>query len=115
MSLLSRGEERYRVKVALHGPVKPDTLPSRVEADAPVHADHIPASLSAQEKSVARQAYAGLLWSKQFYHYVVKDWLAGDPSQPPPPASRLEGRNETETTLFPGESRSVARGRNATR
>ena len=36
----------------------------------------------------ARQAYAGLLWSKQFYHYVVKDWLNGDPDQPPPPASR---------------------------
>jgi len=37
---------------------------------------------------VARQAYAGLLWSKQFYHYVVEDWLEGDPEQPPPPATR---------------------------
>ena len=39
-----------------------------------------------EERRVARQAYAGLLWSKQFYHYVVKDWLEGDPDQPPPPA-----------------------------
>ena len=42
----------------------------------------------------ARQAYAGLLWSKQFYHYVVKDWLEGDPAGPPPPESRKQGRNK---------------------
>src|SRR5437867_4452139 len=40
-----------------------------------------------------RQGYAGLLWSKQFYHYIVKQWLEGEPAQPPPPASRLSGRN----------------------
>src|SRR5262249_34863037 len=38
------------------------------------------------EQAIIRQAYAGLLWSKQFYHYVVKDWLQGDPEQPAPPA-----------------------------
>src|SRR5688572_13465301 len=53
----------------------------------------IPRSLSTEQKNVARQAYAGLLWSKQFYHYVVEDWLKGDPLQPPPPAQRLQGRN----------------------
>jgi hypothetical protein len=53
----------------------------------------IPQSLSADERNVARQAYAGLLWSKQFYHYVVEDWLKGDPLQPPPPAQRWKGRN----------------------
>ena len=42
---------------------------------------------------VMRQAYAGLLWSKQFYHYVVKDWLDGDPHTPPPPPQRKTGRN----------------------
>jgi hypothetical protein len=41
-----------------------------------------------EARRVARQAYAGLLWSKQFYHYIVKDWLEGDPDQPPPPAGR---------------------------
>jgi hypothetical protein len=46
-----------------------------------------------EERSVARQAYAGLLWSKQFYQYSVHDWVEGDPSQPPPPAARREGRN----------------------
>ena len=62
------------------------------EADE-FYAERIPADASEQERSVARQAYAGLLWSKQFFHYVVKDWLEGDPSQPPPPASRARGRN----------------------
>ena len=47
-----------------------------------------------EARRVARQAYAGLLWSKQFYHYVVKDWLAGDPDQPPPPATAT-GRTYT--------------------
>ena len=42
---------------------------------------------------VVRQAYAGLLWSKQFYHYIVKDWLDGDRLQPRPPPERLQGRN----------------------
>ncbi len=42
---------------------------------------------------VLRQAYAGLLWSKQFYYYDVAEWLDGDPAQPPPPASRRHGRN----------------------
>jgi hypothetical protein len=39
-------------------------------------------------RAVAIQAYAGLLWSKQFYHYVVREWEAGDPLQPPPPPLR---------------------------
>lgn len=42
---------------------------------------------------VQRQAFAGMLWSKQFYYYDINHWLTGDPAQPPPPASRLKGRN----------------------
>ena len=52
-----------------------------------------PASLDEDERRVQRQAFAGLLWSKQFYHYDVRRWLQGDPTQPPPPASRERGRN----------------------
>ncbi len=44
-------------------------------------------------REVQRQAFAGLLWSKQFYRYEVSRWLAGDPLQPPPPPERLHGRN----------------------
>jgi hypothetical protein len=45
------------------------------------------------EAAVARQAYAGLLWSKQFYHYDVRTWLEGDPACPRPPRERQDGRN----------------------
>jgi hypothetical protein len=48
----------------------------RKEADA-FYAGRLPAALTGEERQVARQAYAGLLWSKQFFHYVVRDWLAG--------------------------------------
>jgi hypothetical protein len=46
-----------------------------------------------EEKMVQRQAFAGMLWSKQFYYYYIDQWLKGDPAQPAPPASRLKGRN----------------------
>jgi hypothetical protein len=49
---------------------------------------------------VFRQAMAGLLWSKQFYHYVVARWLAGDPGQPPPPLERRLGRNHEWRHLY---------------
>jgi hypothetical protein len=42
---------------------------------------------------VQRQAFAGMLWSKQFYYYDVPQWLNGDPLQPPPPGQRQQGRN----------------------
>ena len=49
---------------------------------------------------MARQAYASLLWSKQFYHYIVKNWLLGDKDTPKPPDSRLTGRNKEWMHLF---------------
>jgi hypothetical protein len=49
--------------------------------------------LSEDEKMIQRQAFAGMLWSKQFYYYDVQEWLKGDPAQPPPDAARLKGRN----------------------
>jgi hypothetical protein len=48
---------------------------------------------TADEAMVMRQAFAGMLWSKQFYNYDVERWLQGDPGEPPPPPSRLQGRN----------------------
>ena len=69
------------------------------EADA-FYESRIPATLGTDEAAVARQAYAGLLWSKQFYHYAVTEWLDGDPAQPVPPASRKHGRNAEWTHLY---------------
>jgi Glycosyl hydrolase family 63 C-terminal domain len=60
----------------------------------------LPPELSVDEKLVARQAFAGTLWSKQYYHYIITEWLEGDPSEPVPPPQRLEGRNHEWTHLF---------------
>jgi hypothetical protein len=60
----------------------------------------IPASLDPDGRRVMRQAFAGLLWTKQFYHYYVRRWLSGDPTQPTPPAERLRGRNHEWTHLY---------------
>jgi mannosylglycerate hydrolase MGH1-like protein len=60
----------------------------------------LPAALSADANNVARQAFSGLLWSKQYYHYSVRDWLDGDPAQPAPPESRVRGRNREWTHLY---------------
>ncbi|KAI9336571.1 Six-hairpin glycosidase-like protein [Obelidium mucronatum] len=60
-------------------------------------ADHfynqVLAKVPADMQSVQRQAYAGMLWSKQFYHIVVKDWLEGDVGQVKPPPERKKARN----------------------
>ncbi len=47
----------------------------------------------AERRRIARQAFAGVLWSKQWYHYDVEHWLEGDPAMPEPPVERLSGRN----------------------
>jgi hypothetical protein len=60
----------------------------------------VPRTLSAGGRAVMRQGLGGMLWSKQFYHYDVKRWLAGDPTQPPPPQERRHGRNHEWTHLY---------------
>jgi hypothetical protein len=52
------------------------------------------------ELKVARQAAAGLLWSKQFYHFGVLQWLEGDPANPTPPPERWHGRNSEWKHLY---------------
>jgi len=49
--------------------------------------------MSEDEKLIQRQALAGMLWSKQYYYFNIKQWLNGDPGQPPPPEHRKTGRN----------------------
>lgn len=59
-----------------------------------------PGELSADERNVQRQAYAGMLWNKQFYYYVVEDWLKGDLDTPPPPKERYSIRNSQWVHIF---------------
>ncbi len=68
------------------------------EADE-FYAELTPAGASADEALVLRQACAGMLWSKQWYHYDVQRWLDGDPALPPPPDQRRTGRNAGWTHL----------------
>jgi hypothetical protein len=69
------------------------------EADE-FYSERIPQALTEDQRRVVRQAYAGLLWSRQFYHYIVRDWLEGDSQQPPPPARRATGRNADWLHLY---------------
>src|SRR5258708_34907053 len=62
--------------------------------------DVVPEELSPDAKNVMRQAFAGLMWSKQYYHYVVREWIDGDPTSPPPPERRRSGRNKDWGHLY---------------
>jgi hypothetical protein len=64
----------------------------KAEADE-FYAELTPPTATADEAMVMRQAFAGLLWSKQLFYYDVTRWLDGDPAQPPPPPQRQTGRN----------------------
>ena len=91
-------DSAFKGKNAFDGFDKTFALRQR-EADE-FYATVIPQDLSADGQNVMRQGFAGMLWSKQFYHYVVKDWLRGDPDNPPPPQERQQGRNHQWTHLY---------------
>jgi hypothetical protein len=94
-------EVRLRLRARERGPATTTTLGDdfdRVMALRRREADEFYAELTSlntapDEALVMRQAFAGMLWSKQLYYYEVARWLDGDPTQPSPPASRLTGRN----------------------
>src|SRR5438874_1888727 len=71
----------------------------RAEADE-FYGEIAPSSLTEEQRAVQRQAFAGLLWSKQFYHYIVDQWLDGDPDQPQPPDERKHARNSGWRHLY---------------
>src|SRR5205807_1225418 len=60
---------------------------ARIKDADEFYASRIPEELSADARNVMRQSYAGMLWSKQFYHYDVQTWLEGDPAGPVPPGA----------------------------
>ena len=59
-----------------------------------------PTSLGEEHRTIQRQALAGMIWTKQFYHYIIEQWLDGDPGQPSPPAERAGGRNADWRHLY---------------
>ena len=68
------------------------------EADG-FYADIQPVGITDVDRSIQRQAFAGMLWSKQYYYLDVPQWLDGDPGQVPPPEGRKQGRNHQWRTL----------------
>ncbi len=78
-----------------------DSIFARRQAEADdFYAKRIAPELSDDAKMVQRQAFAGLLWGKQSYHYDVRRWLDGDPTQPPPAPQRRVGRNHHWIHLY---------------
>tara|TARA_R110002020_G_scaffold187962_4_gene386476 strand:+ start:298 stop:2931 length:2634 start_codon:yes stop_codon:yes gene_type:complete len=61
--------------------------------------DEITKDTDAETNGIQRQAFAGLLWTKQYYNYEVERWLVGDPLEPEPPKERFSGRNNKWTKL----------------
>jgi len=82
------------------GPEFDSIIQRRIEEADAFYNTVISQSLRAEEKSVARQAYAGLVWTKQFYYYVIDAWLEGDPEGRPLPVERRAGRNSDWQHLF---------------
>jgi mannosylglycerate hydrolase MGH1-like protein/glycosyl hydrolase family 63 len=75
------------------GPAFERVFSERIQDTEAFYRERLPQGTTEDERRVLRQGYAGLLWSKQFYHYVVDHWIQGDPAQPMPPESRAQGRN----------------------
>ncbi|HEU4796917.1 MAG TPA: hypothetical protein VFT02_14875, partial [Pyrinomonadaceae bacterium] len=76
------------------------TFATRISEADDFYQTVIPEHLSPDARAVMRQSLAGVLWSKQFYHYVIEQWLAGDPATPKPPAERVQGRNHEWKHLY---------------
>src|SRR5258706_42266 len=82
------------------GPAFDHVFAQRIAEADDFYAKRIPKALSKDAQAVQRQAFAGLLWSKQFYHYDVNAWLQGDPAGPTPPDGHRHGRNHEWTHLY---------------
>ncbi len=87
-------------KTGLLGRPFEETFSIRLNEANEFYSKRMPKGLSEDARNVQRQAFAGLLWSKQFFHFDVRAWLEGDPAGPPPPESRKNGRNKEWSNLY---------------
>jgi hypothetical protein len=94
----AQGSIRMRLRLASTPLTEPfrsfDEIHQQRRNEADAFYDALQAGISdVDARAVQRQALAGMIWSKQSYHYNVSEWLRGDPAQPPPPDERRHGRN----------------------
>jgi hypothetical protein len=80
-----------------------DIFSSRIAETDAFYADLQKDIADEDMRRIQRQAFAGMLWNKQFYQFNVQEWLDGDPLQPPPPESRKHGRNSGWRHLMAGD------------
>ncbi len=92
LRLFERSIEAERPAAAAFGAAFDAVIDARRGEADEFYASVIDARATDEERAVARQAYAGLLWTKQFYYYVPRDWLEGDPAQPKPPEGRTRNQ-----------------------
>jgi hypothetical protein len=92
--------EDHKTAQEFFGPAFDGVFTARQKEADEFYATRITANSSEDARLVQRQAFAGLLWSKQSYHYDVRRWLAGDSTQPKPDPARLKGRNHSWTHLY---------------
>ncbi|MEX8547902.1 MAG: glucosidase [Mucilaginibacter sp.] len=98
LTVPAEGNVQVRLRLSANHQPDPfddfDTIVNnRIKEANDFYAEKQKTGASADENLVQRQAFAGMLWNKQYYFYDVDLWLKGDPGQPPPPKSRLSGRN----------------------
>jgi hypothetical protein len=108
LSLAPGAEVRLRVRLTLEDETRGggapfsdfDAILARRRAEADAFFEARTPALAPAERAIVRQAYAGLLWSKQFYYYDLQAWLEGDPACPAPPKARSAGRNADWPHLY---------------
>lgn len=74
-----------------------DTVEERREEADEFYAQLVPGPISDDFRQIMRQAFGGMLWTKQYYQFVQKTWIEGDPAQPPPPPERKWIRNKVSS------------------
>ena len=95
----TRDEDAFKPDESIKGALASTMTRRKREAEA-YHKTILADDLPDEDHRIAHEALAGLLWSTQFYHYIVPDWLDGDPNEPPPPDERRGGRNTDWDHLF---------------
>jgi hypothetical protein len=98
LTIPAQGSGQVRVRLTDEAQPRPFAKFEAIMAERQREADEFYAELQSpiadqDARRVQRQAFAGMIWSKQFYYYDVPQWLNGDPAQVPPPAERKRGRN----------------------
>jgi hypothetical protein len=104
LEIAAHGSATVRVRLANHSINEPffdfDQIFDQRRREADEFYGEVQRDLNDPDaRNVQRQALAGMIWSKQFYYYDVREWLQGDDAQPPPPPERKTGRNSEWTHL----------------